>query len=581
MTSVVIGIPVLRDGRRFHLQKGRRWTIVEHLILEALAKKEYSVAELTASANIQRRVVIEVLIRLMRAGWAQLTMEGGKAMFSATPHGRAYASRMELPPVVRQEKRYISYTLELLTGSIFRARDLVTLTDEQWRRRTAGRPSVLIPDPGISYIPAPSFEVLADKLLEDDEEITRVDFHDWRPTRRIGVVTVSRDVIEGVSGVLPPQLQDELLKVANDVSAGSRSYVPATPIKPSVAESKWHRCAYRSGDLVLGGDAHRAALTSVINRARVRLVIHSTFISPEYGRSALDLLQVPVRRGAVVDVLWGQSAEKDGLNDTRAAARQMREQVERAGFADRIRIHSTSTRSHAKVLLADAGERDRYVAVVGSCNWLSSGFNSFEASFRCRDNGVIADVAHFLAELARPKDGQITDFVAEMGRLGRQLQRLPEGEGGGASIRLVRGPEHADRVLAARDEATSRIAIFSHRLGSNVKPTISALAAAARPGQVRAEAYYGRVTGSVTSGVALDEMFRRRSEGLTIQAIEQPRLHAKVLLWDDDNAVITSMNWLSADPGPLDLTSEVGVHVTAPGVGRTIFKQFRTSRDFA
>ena len=41
----------------------------------------------------------------------------------------------------------------------------------------------------------------------------------------------------------------------------------------------------------------------------------------------------------------------------------------------------------------------------------------------------------------------------------------------------------------------------------------------------------------------------------------QPRLHAKVLAWDNDNLAVTSQNWLSADPSDAARRSEIGVFV--------------------
>jgi phosphatidylserine/phosphatidylglycerophosphate/cardiolipin synthase-like enzyme len=43
-------------------------------------------------------------------------------------------------------------------------------------------------------------------------------------------------------------------------------------------------------------------------------------------------------------------------------------------------------------------------------------------------------------------------------------------------------------------------------------------------------------------------------------------LHAKFVAWDDDDALITSFNWASADIDPNDPFGEIGVHVHAPGI---------------
>jgi cardiolipin synthase A/B len=53
--------------------------------------------------------------------------------------------------------------------------------------------------------------------------------------------------------------------------------------------------------------------------------------------------------------------------------------------------------------------------------------------------------------------------------------------------------------------------------------------------------------------------------------IESPRLHAKILAWDDDYVVISSLNWLSGDPVDLDSSKEVGVFIQHEGAAKEIF----------
>ncbi len=47
-------------------------------------------------------------------------------------------------------------------------------------------------------------------------------------------------------------------------------------------------------------------------------------------------------------------------------------------------------------------------------------------------------------------------------------------------------------------------------------------------------------------------------------------LHGKFLLWDDDNVVISSLNWGSASSDPEFPLGDIGVHVTAPGVASNL-----------
>jgi cardiolipin synthase len=105
-----------------------------------------------------------------------------------------------------------------------------------------------------------------------------------------------------------------------------------------------------------------------------------------------------VARGVNIYVLWGK-------NDARAVKQTGKEVANRIRSLDRVRnlhprliVDPFSTRSHAKIIVADRWEPRQYCAVVGSCNWFSSGFASFEASLRVADPQVICDVIAVLSD---------------------------------------------------------------------------------------------------------------------------------------------------------------------------------------
>ena len=62
--------------------------------------------------------------------------------------------------------------------------------------------------------------------------------------------------------------------------------------------------------------------------------------------------------------------------------------------------------------------------------------------------------------------------------------------------------------------------------------------------------------------------------GVTLAPIKSPRIYAKILAWDEDSVLITSLNWLSADPTELDSLKEIGVWIEAKGVARCLMDHF-------
>ncbi len=584
MKTLIVGIPVLKDIRRFHFEKGRRWTVFEHFVLEALAKDDWTIAALQTASDLPRRVLIEILIRLMRVGWVELLTTGGTVVFRSTPLGRLNATRDELPPVTKSAARFLSFAVDQLTGTIFRGRDLTTTPENQWRARTQGRAAVLIsPTQNASDSNPPEIRRLADTLLEPDEVLTRVDVTDVRPRRRIALVAVRGDEIAGLGTDVPIALRKIILDVARDTSTQAQSSSAAVTVDaPAVAEKRLHQqrqVEFHSDDLILDGQQHRDVFEAVFAKATHRVILHSTFVNLAHAKAALPLMRACAERGTRIDILWGQSDNKDEVNQTRKAALALREILAHEGIDDRIRVHQTSTRSHAKLVLYDLGDPDRYAALIGSCNWLSSGFYSFEATVRLRDPAIVADIAFELAELARPRDGQIPDLASELARLGQILEQLPPSPRARARVQLVLGAEHAQPLHLARDESTREILLLSHRLGAAAKPVLKALTAASRARNVAPTVYYGRVSRPVTPADALRETELLRSEGVKLAPVLKPRIHAKVLCWDDDNIVVTSLNWLSADPSTDYLRAEIGIHVQASGIAKAFRERLAAARD--
>jgi cardiolipin synthase len=146
-------------------------------------------------------------------------------------------------------------------------------------------------------------------------------------------------------------------------------------------------------------------------------------------------------------------------------------------------------------------------------------------------------------------------------------------------MQLLLSPNHSEIVFEARDKASRRIFATSHRLGLAGRPMVIGPAVAeAQAKKVQVSLYYGRTTG-VLSGVDAANLIRELArQGLSIRPVQEPRLHAKILAWDDDDLVITSQNWLSADPGEGAPRREIGVHIKSGKVADFAIRRFEHAR---
>lgn len=585
MSVVRVAVPVFRGKRRFHLLKGRPWSPIEHLILQALVNSPRTAAALATESGLPRRLVIEVLIRLMRADWVELSFQATETLFQATTAGRDKANLDELPSVQRALTRWMTFVIDRVTGMTFRGRELQIFEKHIVQQRAEKERIVWLAASSAVFQEEP--RAIFSALLDEDETIVDVDAAGDRLADRVALVLVRNGKVEGLprsAGDLETAVLDAASKAS---SISSLSETP--PIKPPVAARRIDEVtpmprpiSFQSSDVILGGDAHESAFVNLMKRARHRVIIHSTFVSQSSLDFAVPLIVDAARRGVHIDVFWGQNEDKPEVQATRELLAAAREKFYDLSLGNLVTIHSFSTNSHAKILIADDGHLGRDIAIVGSCNWLYSGFKSFEASIRLRDPEVVADVLDIVADLSRGRDGLWKPITVKLSTLAREIRGRSRLAGARAEGCLVLGAQHGHFVRQARDSAQKRIFVSSHRLGLAARQAIiiPAVAAARDRRGVQAQVFFGRPTGNMTGDMAAGMTLDVGKEGVQIRSVYEPRLHAKILAWDDDAAVITSQNWLSSDPAESSLLQEIGVYIRASRIADNLITTFLNTRQY-
>jgi hypothetical protein len=294
---------------------------------------------------------------------------------------------------------------------------------------------------------------------------------------------------------------------------------------------------FEQADLIIDATDHKVAFERALRNAREEVIIHSTFVSEQSIPTVLPLLLAATAKGTRVTILWGQDDEKTAVSTSRAAINKLQTAVDEAGRSAQINIHRFTTRSHAKVLIADDGA-GRWSAIVGSCNWPSSGFDSFEASIRLRDRALVGQTVRHIAALSLGSPGVWHEGATDLTVLGRRIESKTAESGRTAKMRLILSVDHGALVLEARDKAQRRIFVTSHRIGLAGRPMVIIPAlSAAKSTQVRAELYYGRPTGVLSGVDAAGLAIEFARQGVGIKPTYQPRLHAKVLACVDAPAV--------------------------------------------
>lgn len=505
----------------------------------------------------------------MRVGWVELVSSAHESGFRATVAGQRVVRYDSLPAVTRSLSRRGSFAIDQVSGTVFRARDL-TLYSQARIDKIKENTEVIVLPRDIEK-PRPQVDEVISTLLEDDEHCKGVEPSGGKLTDRFALVRVSGQAIDGLPARAPDSLKQKIQMAVESV-ASSTTRTPQAPLGSDGASGlpRPLDIVFSHQDLVLGGPAHRKTLELLLRKARSRVVIHSTFVYADKFGMLLPLMKDAARRGVRIDILWGKSPEASSSKATESELEKCRAQLDDDYLIEKVRLHSFTTKSHAKILLADNG-RGQIVAVIGSCNWLSTGFDSYEVSAYFSDPMIVADIAGKLASMTVGAAGYWTDLTRDLGAQAATLRHASRPRGSQVRARIVLGGEHDSYVRMARDEATRRIVIASHRFSDNAETAVLI------PAQAAIEAHgidvtllYGRTSGPHEGKLAKSLANSASDHGIRLKQILRPRLHAKFLAWDNDNVVITSQNWLSADPPDTTPYAEVGVYLSGHGIAQEL-----------
>ena len=576
MTVVQVVFPVLKGSRRFIIERGRRWSVIEHLLLDAVSRGAASAADLAEQSNLPRRVVVEAFIRLMRAGWVEIIATPQGPLFQITAAGSSLVQYEQLPSATVREPRWRGFAIEQLTGSVYRGRELDLCHKNQVSSQIGENPVAQLPASAVHDLEDMS-EVFT-TIEGEDEMIIGVDRGSEKLLERHAVITVKDGVIEGLPARAPEKLRRAILAAASEKLSTTPGRAKAkasivTKAEPVEKISANVQGAYDPADLIIDGDDHWRSFERIVLGASERVIIHSTFISNDRARIVLPLLLRAAERGVTIDVLWGQDDLGGSTRSSQVAAAKMQAEIDTVGRTGSIRVHPFSTNSHAKIVFADS--QKGWNAIIGSCNWLASDYKSFETSFRLREPMLVGQLMMKLAGLSQGRPGVWHEFAIDLAVLGRRIMEMPAPRGRKVPLRLLYGADHARLVLQARDDAARRMFALSHRIGISAESLtlLPALAAVKEKG-IASSFFYGRTTGPLTATAGADLIRGFAKSGLQVKPIHKPRIHAKVLGWDDDNLAISSLNWLSADPSEAKPFREIGIVVNASKVAENFISQF-------
>ena len=98
------------------------------------------------------------------------------------------------------------------------------------------------------------------------------------------------------------------------------------------------------------------------------------------------------------------------------------------------------------------------------------------------------------------------------------------------------------------------------------------VASAVQARAVDVSVYYQTQTGPAEDEAVRDALDDKYTGSLHLKRID--KAHAKLLCWDDDHVVITSLNWLSKDIDPQQSLGEIGVYLKGTGLANYVKESY-------
>ena len=567
--SRIVLLPVYRCTLHAIIDRGMRWSEVEHLILYALSQKDFTTIELSQYAGLPRSVVVEAVVRLMRIDWVEMFVTSQRISFQISSRGLIVVAQEKLPSIPNRRSRVLSFFIEQLGGNILSFKGIVPLRDEEAKEFKKSQPDVREITPQIRHSDLPIKIDLIEDLSQNqdivygDEEIvgynpdlTSLD-DDW-----YAKLEVTEGEVKGLPSTCSPQLQGliyDYFKANSSVnksnSAPQNENTEATPSCP-IRDIDLHK-----EDFIIGGSAHKSFLESVLENAQSHVIIYSTFIRSDALFGLVELFVNAANRGVKIDLLW----DSDPCNQkAEEATENFCGIIKKRGLSDWVRLRDFPVGSHSKLMLYDDGVGS-YHAIIGSCNWLYTNFSPMEISVRLRSSGVVLDCVKIFESLI-PSGNRGNGLREHFFNMASSLKKHYPQTTGNAKGRIISIGDHEDIIHRACDNAQSSIFIASNRLGNAVENQVLApLYDVAKKGNVGATVCYQRTNeeSAITEEV-METLKKRYGKYINIQAVK--KAHAKILCWDSDHVVITSLNWLSKDDYGRSPYGEVGIYLNGPGL---------------
>lgn len=601
--KIFVKVPFGYGSFRLKVLRSTKWGAIDLLILISLLEKPKSSEIISNESQLPRQLIIEILIPLMKAGWVEIINSNSEFLFALTDRGKAVSSDEELPSSQEPISAVRSFLIDPVTGECYKFEK--KKRKQNYLIYKSAKANSLAKQYGGNFtelkIKQPKYAPLLTEILNclpnENEQIVGIEDEfikeNFSDSLRYMLACVDPD--NQISGIpeISPLLKEAIIHAAENqrqsltqhslhtLSKNSKSGVYETEsIDTNFKARKVDESLIK---VITDGSEHQKHLTECIKTANTRLIIHSTFINPSTVEALFPDLLEAARNRTKIDILWGQTEPEQTsrvqqYNELVECIKSFQERINSEGLSTQINFHSVPTGSHSKFIIHDTPD-DSWQLTIGSCNWLSTQFNRFEASVQIKDLAIVADALNIASDLATGRYGVSNILSRELAVEAARIYSLSELNKNTVknpiSVQLLTSAEHHQTIKNASDSVTSDFFICSHRFSfAAERPILTPLLAAKRENpNLTVKVAYGRASGAMKNRDANSVNAELRNLGFVITKADDPQIHAKFVTWDQNNLIISSLNWLSASSKGHEF-GELGVLITGGDFSKQMMNSF-------
>ena len=144
-------------------------------------------------------------------------------------------------------------------------------------------------------------------------------------------------------------------------------------------------------------------------------------------------------------------------------------------------------------------------------------------------------------------------------------------------VELLTSGSFTEKLESAVKNAQECIIVASNRIGvGGDNQLLQLLKNAVDEKGIKVLIYYQRINSNEQITEADYRLHLELEYKDKLQFIEMRKLHAKFVIWDHDNVLVSSINFLSKRDNDINPYSEIGVHITKEGIGEEIAIPFES-----